>query len=327
VGRVVTVARGFDQVRTATGILLTDRSHPSYRQAELAAPPAVGDWAAVRSDDGRHAVVDVLERHGTVVRRGRGERAEPQVVAANVDAVFCVFGLDRPLPPRRLERLLVLVHEGGAEPVIVLTKTDIAKSPERTEAVIDAVAPGTPRHATSVLTGAGLAELEPYLRPARTVALLGASGVGKSSLLNALAGADHQDVGEVRAGDRRGRHTTTARQLVAARGGGCLIDTPGVRALGLWDADDGISDAFPDVEALAQGCRFRDCSHGAEPGCAVLAAVEAGTLDRARYESYRALRAELSEVEGRLVDRQRARGEGARPQVGRRGPTRRRPRR
>jgi ribosome biogenesis GTPase len=269
-------------------------------------------------------VVDVLERRGTVVRRGRGNRAEPQVVAANVDAVFCVFGLDRPLPPRRLERLLVLVHEGGADPVIVLTKADIAKTADQTQAAIAAVTPDAARHVTSVVTGEGLNELEPYLHPAGTVALLGASGAGKSSLLNALAGADHQDVGEVRAGDRRGRHTTTARQLVPARDGGCLIDTPGMRALGLWDADDGVTDAFPDVEALAERCRFRDCSHGTEPGCAVRAAVDVGTLDRARFDSYRTLRAELADVETKLVDRQRARGEGARPRVGERRPPRRR---
>jgi ribosome biogenesis GTPase len=247
------------------------------------------------------------------------------VVAANVDTVFCVFGLDRPLPPRRLERLLVLVHEGQARPVIVLTKADIAKLADQAAAAIDAVGGGAASHTVSVVTGEGLGELTTYLHPAGTVALLGASGAGKSSLLNTLAGVEHQDVGEVRAGDRRGRHTTTARQLVAAHGGGCLIDTPGMRALGLWDADDGLTDAFPDIERLAESCRFRDCHHDVEPGCAVRAAVDAGTLDGKRYDSFLALRAELVDVETKLVDRQRARGEGARPRPGeRRSPRRRR---
>lgn len=316
VGRVVVVARGFDTVRLLDGTeALADRSTASFRSAGLESPPAVGDWVAVERDGSALAIVAVADRHGVVVRRDPAERVLAQVVAANVDTVLCVFGLDRELRPRRVERVLVLVHEGGAEPVVVLTKADLL-APEAVATVVDELrrlGGGVAVHAVSSQSGAGLDQLAPYLGTGRTAALLGESGAGKSSLVNALAGPDQAAVGDVRSRDHRGRHTTTARRLFAVPAGGSLIDTPGLRQLGLWDAADGVDEAFADVAAIAERCRFRDCRHGDEPGCAVRRAVAAGTLDAARLAAYRGLHAELDAVSAKKEAGRRLRGEGRRP--------------
>jgi len=317
VGRVVVVSRGFDTVRFADGIeVLTDRATAAFRTAALAGPPAVGDWVAVEREGSSSAIVAVAPRHGVIIRRDPADRVSAQVVAANVDTVFCVFGLDRELRPRRVERVLVLVHEGGARPVVVLTKGDLADAAERVQAatsVIEAVGPGTTVCVVSSRTGRGLDRLGPYLQPGATAALLGESGAGKSSLVNALVGVEEARVGAVRGRDRRGRHTTTARRLFPLAGGAALIDTPGLRALGLWDGAEGVDEAFPDVALCAERCRFRDCRHLDEPGCAVVAAVEGGTLEQARLDAYRALRAEMGTIEARKEAGRRLRGEGRRP--------------
>ncbi|MBM3685126.1 MAG: ribosome small subunit-dependent GTPase A [Actinobacteria bacterium] len=315
VGRVSATSRGFDTVRTPDGDVLSDRSLARHRAAGLDGPPVVGDWAAVEQVDRAAAVVALAPRRGVVVRRDPGEHADAQVVAANVDVVGCVFGLDRPVSLRRVERLLVLVHEGGASPCVILTKADAA-SVEELRAVLDDLAtlPGTPPVVvTSVRTGTGLDDINRLLLPARTLALLGESGAGKSTLTNALVGSDLQHVGDVRARDRRGRHTTTVRRLLPCPEGGAVIDTPGLRALGMWDAVEGLAEAFPDIVALAPRCRFRNCTHRDEPGCAVRRAVASGELAKARHRSYLDLRAELDDVEDRRVARVRRHGEGRRP--------------
>ena len=220
-----------------------------------------------------------------------GSRSE-QIVAANVDRVWIVHGLDLELNPRRLERYLAVAWESGAQPEIVLTKFDVAVDLENASRVAAELGLGVPVWIVSTVDPAGCHELASSLVPAATVALLGPSGVGKSSLVNRLAGDQLLDVGAVREGDRKGRHTTTRRELVLLEGGALLLDTPGMRELQVWDLDSGLAAAFPEIDDLAARCRFRDCQHESEPGCAVLTAVDAGSLSPERLASYRKLEAE-----------------------------------
>ena len=258
--------------------------------------PAVGDWVAAElRPDGSGTIHAVLRRRSKFSRKeasGPSDRAREQVVAANVDTVFLVTALGRDLNTRRIERYLTMAWESAAAPVIVLTKTDLRPDHTAELAAVEAVAFGVPVHATSAVTGDGLDQLEPYLGGGWTVALLGSSGVGKSTLVNRLAGHDVLATREVRA-DERGRHTTTHRELVPLPSGALLLDTPGMRELQLWDASDGLEQAFADVAELAAQCRFADCSHRAEPGCAVRAALADGRLARERWESYEKLQREL----------------------------------
>ena len=221
---------------------------------------------------------------------------EEQILAANVDTVFIVTALGHDLNPRRLERYLATAWESGADPVVVVTKTDLYDDVPARLVELEAVSLGVPLLPISNLTGEGVDGLRGWLTNGRTVALLGSSGVGKSSLANRLLGDERQDVREIRE-DGRGRHTTTHRELFVVPSGGLLLDTPGMRALELWDAGDGVSGAFADVEEAAARCRFSDCGHETEPGCAVRAALEAGTLDPERVASYDKLQRELAFVE------------------------------
>jgi len=270
-----------------TGRMLHDRSSP----AEL---PAVGDWVAARPrlDEGRASIAALLERRSKFSRNVAGFETDEQVLAANVDVVFLVASLNADLNPRRLERYLTMAWAGGAEPVIVLTKSDLCYDLAEPLSMVEPVAQGIPVHVTSSATGDGIDALRSYFAGARTVALLGSSGVGKSSLVNALAGADVQEVRPIRA-DETGRHTTTRRELVVLSGGGLILDTPGMRELQLWDDDGAIDSAFEDVSALAALCKFRDCKHEHEPGCAVTGAIRAGALSESRLRSYNKLQREL----------------------------------
>ncbi len=293
-GRVVRVDKGRATVTTRAG---------TGYAALAATDAATGAWVLVERDQ----VAAVLPRRSSFVRgdpmEGRARKA--QVVAANIDVVLVVQSLTNGPNVRRLERELVLAFESGAVPVVVLTKAD-AVDAATVAAALDTVAPaaaGADVVVASARTGSGLDRLHALTHDNRTVALIGASGVGKSTLVNALVGADVQSTGSVRAGDQRGRHTTTARELVLIPGGGVLVDTPGLRALSLWDADEGMSLAFADIEELASRCKFSDCSHRTEPGCAVRAAIDSGALDPERYEHYVRLDAELDETERRRAAR------------------------
>ncbi len=284
--RVARVDRGWATVLTADG---TERVQLAGHSV------ATGDWILV--DQGK--VVAALPRRSAFVRgdSGEGRTRRPQVVAANVDLVFVVQSLNNGPNIRRLERELVLAFESGAEPIVVLSKADLVEPAdvEPAVALASAAAAGVEVVVTSAVTGAGLDRLRSLADPDRTVALIGASGVGKSRLVNGLVGESVQAVGDVREGDQRGRHTTTARELVALPGGGWLVDTPGLRSVALWDADEGLSRVFADIEALVAQCRFSNCSHGPEPDCAVRAAIERGDLDPARYEHYQRLDRELDD--------------------------------
>ena len=257
--------------------------------------PAVGDWvlASTRSGEGRATVHRVLTRKSKFSRKIAGKKTEEQIVAANVDVVFLVSSLNSEFNLRRLERYVTLAWESGAQPVIVLNKSDLAEDPEEFRRRAEAAAIGVRVILTSAFRGDGMEEIREVMRgegrAVKTAALLGSSGVGKSSLINAILGMQLLDTGEVRQGDDKGRHTTTTRHLIVAPGGGVLIDTPGMRELQLWDASEGIDQAFGEIAELAANCKFRDCKHMDEPGCAVRAAVESGELAAERLESFHKL--------------------------------------
>jgi ribosome biogenesis GTPase / thiamine phosphate phosphatase len=262
--------------------------HEASSGADL---PAVGDWVALR-DETIHAV---LPRRSAFLRKVAWSQTEAQVLAANIDTVFVLTGLDEDFSPRRIERYLTLAWESGATPALVLTKADLCRDPLALLLEAEQVALGVSTHVVSNLTGEGLDELAPYLGPAKTVALLGSSGVGKSSLANRLLGGEVQVTKEL-AVDGTGRHTTTARELFRLPSRALLVDTPGLREVQLWDADEGIQEAFADIDELAADCRFNDCAHMREPGCAVQAAIDEGRLPRERLQSYRALQRELKRL-------------------------------
>jgi ribosome biogenesis GTPase / thiamine phosphate phosphatase len=259
-----------------------------------------GDWVVVDRSGDPPRIVAILDRRTALVRRAADDESG-QLLATNVDEIWIVTPLDRPIAPERVERALVLAWESGAVPVLVATKADLATADEIADAVglLGSTGPGTSVVVVSTSTDAGVDELVARLGRGRSVALLGASGAGKSSLINAIAGRDVVDVGAVRASDNKGRHTTAWRELVLAPGGGVLIDSPGLRAVGMWIDAGGIDAAFSDVADLAADCRFSDCAHETEPGCAVLAAIASGDLDARRLESYRKLSREAAWAERR----------------------------
>ena len=297
--RVAAQHRGAYVVYTESGERPAEVAGRLRHAAAAAADfPAVGDWVAVDdAPDAEAATIHaVLQRATAFSRKAAGEDAVEQVVAANVDVVFLVSAFGDDLNVRRIERYLASGWESGAQPVVVLNKSDLADDLPADLAEVDAVAFGVPVHVVSCLAGAGLEELGPYFAGNRTVALLGSSGVGKSSLLNRLVGWERQEVQGIR-DDGRGRHTTTFRELVVLPGGGLVLDTPGMRELGLWDAGGGVEDAFTDVADVAARCRFADCAHESEPGCAVQAALADGSLAEERLESYRKLQRELRHLE------------------------------
>jgi ribosome biogenesis GTPase len=300
-GRVTREHKGLFRVQAEAGEFVAELAgrlrHEARGRADL---PAVGDWVAMRPDAHvlRAVIQALVPRRSRFSRKTAGEEHDEQVVAANVDTVFLLSGLDHDFNPRRIERYLVLAWESGARPVIVLNKADLRADPEAARREVEGIAAGVPVHAVSVREGRGLEALDVYLGPRQTVALLGSSGVGKSALLNRLSGgAAHQATQEVRASDSRGRHTTTHRQIFRLPSGALMLDTPGMRELQLWDTGAGLQSTFDDIEALARECRFGNCVHESEPGCAVRAALAAGSLAEGRLASYHKLRREGERLE------------------------------
>ena len=256
--------------------------------------PAVGDYVVALwpEDDSQAIITGLFPRKSCFIRKASGSGKQEQVVAANIDTVFICMSLNHNFNVRRLERYLSVAYESGAMPVVILTKSDLCSAIELKKAEVQRAAPGVDVLAISSLDGNYEAVL-PYILPGKTAAFIGSSGVGKSTLLNKLIGTESITVREIGSGDK-GRHTTTHRELIELPNGAFVIDTPGMRELGMWDSDSGIDTAFSDIEELACGCKYTNCTHTLEPGCAVLSAIAAGTLDSARWESYRKLKIENS---------------------------------
>lgn len=305
--RVVSEYKGQYRIVTENGFFPAEITG---RMRHLAAGrgdfPAVGDWitADVRPSDDRATIHRILPRMSKFSRNIAGETTEEQIVAANMNTVFLVMALNHDFNLRRLERYLTMAWESGANPVILLSKADLCPDVAQKISEVEEVAIGVPIFSVSALQNQGREQLDPYLGKGQTVVFLGSSGAGKSTLVNWLCGEVRQSVQEVRADDDHGRHTTTSRELILLPSGGVVIDTPGMRELQLWNAsDESVGHSFADIEELASRCRFRDCTHTHEPGCAVRRALDDGRLDQARYTSYLKLQRELAHVR-RKTDRQ-----------------------
>ena len=300
--RVAIAHNAFYQLSTTEGDILAEvAGRLRHRSAGADARPVVGDWVAIRlGANGNTATIEaVLRRRCCFSRKAAGEPTRRQLIAANIDTVLLVCGLDDDFNLRRIERYLVAIRNSGAAPVLVLNKADLCPDPAAARAAAGALASEAPLHVIDALSPGGAEPLREHLPPGRTGALIGSSGVGKSTIINRLLGSERQRTGAVRRRDGRGRHTTSQRELILLPDGGLIIDTPGMRELQLWDVTDALDDAFDDIRALAAECRFRDCGHDGEPRCAVRGAVEAGRLSAARLDNYRRLRHERQAVRQR----------------------------
>ena len=309
-GRVITESSQFYRVYTAKGenwAVLTGSLLNSL--AERSAFPAVGDWLLVDHDAGHeHWIIrKILPRYSAFVRKAAGKVTESQVLAANIDYIFIVNGLDggRNFNPRGIEWYVTTAWESGATPAVILNKADLCEDVAAAVLQAETVAPGVPVIAVSALTGEGFEKLTELISTGQTIVLAGRSGVGKSSIINQLAGEQIMYTGEQRRNDLRGRHTTTHRELVRLASGALLIDTPGLRELQLWGDGESVSSAFPEIEELAPSCRFSDCSHSGEPDCAVQKAVDSGEIEKSRYESFLALQKELKYLASRRDEKSR----------------------
>ena len=317
VGRIITESSQLYRIASERGEdwgILTGSLRSSL--GEKSNFPAVGDWITFDASSGhQHWIIKkILPRYSALRRKAAGQITEDQILASNIDYVFIVNALDggRNFNLRGLERYITTSWESGAEPVVVLNKADLCEDIESAVLQAESVSPGVRVHAVSALSGKGFEDLEGFASPGATIVLTGPSGVGKSSIINRFAGNERMDTGGLREQDHRGRHTTTHRELVRLAGGGVLIDTPGLRELQLWADEESLGSSFSDVEDYAEFCKFRDCSHGGEPGCAVQQAVASGEIEHSRYESYLDMQKELrylkSKQDIRLRKQLKARG-------------------
>jgi ribosome biogenesis GTPase len=304
--RIVEQLNRFLRVRSEDAEYLAEIAGRVRHQAEDRDDlPAVGDWVAItpRPEEGRARIECILPRQTKLARKVAGREQSEQIIATNLDVVFIVSSLNRDLNLRRIERYLALVWESGARPVVLLNKSDLCASADALAADVAGSAPGVPIHLLSAIEGTGIETIRTYLTPGKTAAFIGSSGVGKSTIINALSGTTSLRVQPAREDDDRGRHTTSSRQMFFLRDGGIVIDTPGMRELQLWDSNEGVSQTFEDIALLAQRCKFRDCGHHGEPSCEVEAAILAGTLERGRLESHQKLQAELQFQERKIDPR------------------------
>ncbi|MGH7017440.1 MAG: ribosome small subunit-dependent GTPase A [Caulobacteraceae bacterium] len=295
-GRVIARHRGLWMLATEAGEIAAEITGRLGRDALAADLPAVGDWTAVKilAPPARSVISAVMPRHSTFTRRAAGPAGGVQVIAANIDLALLASSLNAEFNPRRLERWLTLVWSSGAAPIVLLTKSDLVGDVGPFVDAARRLAGGASVLTVSAISGAGVEAVRERLAPGLTGCLIGSSGVGKSTLVNALVGEARMAVQEIRADDEHGRHTTTHRELIPLSGGGLLIDTPGMREAGLLDSEEGIETAFSDIETLARRCRFRDCAHRAEPGCAVRQALREGELDEGRWRSFLKLEKEAA---------------------------------
>ncbi|HWK22440.1 MAG TPA: ribosome small subunit-dependent GTPase A [Ureibacillus sp.] len=286
------VAANGEYLATVSGLY----AYESMNRSEF---PAVGDWVLIEKMDGEERAIihKLFTRKSQFSRKIAGREIEEQLVATNVDLVFLVMSLNEDFNLRRLERYLVAAWESGATPIIVLTKADMCDNIDKYVREAQAVAMGVDVYVTSAYTGEGMEKIRSLFKEGITGALLGSSGAGKSTLTNALFGENKMQVSNIREDDAKGRHTTTHRELVLLPGGGCLIDTPGMRELQLWNQGESLASSFQDIEELASNCRFRDCTHNGEPGCAINKAIESGDLELSRLQSYFKLQKEIAFIE------------------------------
>ena len=300
--RVIAEYRGLYRVSGTAGEMPAEvTGRIMFHAEERLDYPVVGDWvAAAVLDQGKRAVIHhILPRGSVLARKHAGRKIEGQAIAANIDIIFIVIGLDRNFNLNRVERYLAVASGSGAQPIVVLSKSDLAADADGKAAEVRSRTYNAAVIAVSARTGLGLEGIRGLLNGSRTGCFIGSSGVGKSSLINRLAGSELLRTAEVRAADSKGRHTTSHRELFVLDSGGIVIDTPGMRELGLWDSEEGIEQAFADIEELAAGCAFRNCTHRIEPDCAVRAAVDAGELEPARYESFLKLGREQEHLQAR----------------------------
>ncbi|ADU32389.1 ribosome small subunit-dependent GTPase A [Evansella cellulosilytica] len=313
-GRVTEEHKGMYRVYTNVGVISCEVTGSfRYRAIEREEYPAVGDWVLVElfPSERKGRIHHILKRKSRFSRKAAGLKTDEQIVAANVDTLFIVMALNNDYNVRRLERYLTLAWESGASPVVILSKADLCHDVEKKVAEVEGVSFGVPVHVISALYDDGMERISTYMKKGKSAALIGSSGVGKSTIINALLGREVQAVQGIREDDARGRHTTTHRELFLLQEGGVLIDTPGMREIQLWESEEGLKQSFDDIQSMSLACHFRDCKHEHEPRCAIQSAIMEGTLDRHRYNSYLKLQKEQDYIEkkavekAKLADRQR----------------------
>lgn len=295
-GRIVLESRHLYEIETEQGRIKARVSgHFMYTALNRSEYPTIGDWVAVKIDTDSAVIEKLMNRQSAFSRKKAGIEIEEQVIAANIDYLFLVFGLDggRNFSAGAIERFLTRSWDSGAVPVILLNKTDVCDNPDEFLRTAEAVSPGVDIYLTSALSGDGLDQLDRYLKAGKTIAFTGFSGVGKSALINKLCGFELMKTGELRHGDLKGRHTTTRKELIVLSTGAILIDSPGIKELQLWGSEESLSNSFEDITQIAEHCRFKDCSHSGEPGCAVQAALSSGELEHRRFENYLDMKKEL----------------------------------